>query len=294
MLGLILIGSCSPALASQSAILASQSTTTASQSTTLGDHGYYDAVRVGKGQNMPFTRPVQRNAVYGEHPLHELAKGVGPGIRLDAHSKALLRLQPALPLVAQIQDSIYVSKPGWPLVQLVVDGNIRRTNLIPDSLFLVPEDRYIYGLAVTRDLILGTLSRYTNKTSRIIGVFPMEVAGNERIAILLSHDYLTAQPDRLQKVGSLEVLDGPLNRTVLLPKNAITPAVSIAVFTTGLIFRDLIRLDLERLGINDPLPIAVGDNAIKWKSVFGEEIGFVLQRTPKKWTPDSNARSILR
>ncbi|NQV73988.1 hypothetical protein HQ496_12770, partial [bacterium] len=96
-----------------------------------------------------------RTASYSEHPLHELAYIIRPGVQLDAHSKALLRMEPAAHLVAFVQDSLYAARPGNALVHLIVDGKSRRTNIIPDSLFLIPPDRYIYGIQVTRDLLLG-------------------------------------------------------------------------------------------------------------------------------------------
>ena len=236
-------------------LLAIAKTGVAQDREILGERGAYLAARFNvagltaeSSVSDLIGNRLARTASYSEHPLHELASRIRPGVQLDAHSKALLRMEPAAHLVAFLQDSLYLARPGNALVHLIVDGKSRRTNIIPDSLFLVPEDRYIFGIQVTRDLLLGRIEAYAKRSSRVVGVFSMRIDGRAKILVVSSHDYLASSD------------------------------VSLAIFTPGLIFEDLIRVQLGQLGVEDMLPTHFGPASLTWQNEFGQDVEFHLHR----------------
>ncbi len=186
-------------------------------------------------------------ALYLDHPLHDVVRRMRPGLTIDAHSKALLRFDPSMPLVAQYQDSTYFARPGAQLVQMAFEDRVRRSILIPDSLFRVPKDHYVFSAAVTLDFILGRLKPYVDRSSRLSGIYSLEVEGQPKIVVVVSHDYLKAV-----KPGF--------------------PEISIAIFSPGLIFEELIRLRLAPYDIQDPVPMTLGKNGLYWQSRLGKAI----------------------
>ncbi|NQV73646.1 hypothetical protein HQ496_11020 [bacterium] len=54
--------------------------------------------------------------------------------------------------------------------------------------------------------------------------------------------------------------------------------VSLAVFTPGLIFEDLIRVQLGQLGVKDMLPTHYGPASLTWQNEFGQDIEFHLHK----------------
>lgn len=193
--------------------------------------------------------PDQRR--YINHPLHEIVRQMRPGLRLDAHSKALLRLEPSMPLVAEYQDSTYFARPGALLVQMAHENRVRRSFVIPDSLFRVPEDRYVFSAAVTLDFILGRLAEYADRSSRLVGVYALEIEGQSKIAAIVSHDYL-----KTEKPG--------------------WPDIAIAIFSPGLIFEDLIRLPMAAFEIQSPVAMTFGKNGLYWQSSSGRAVDVLL------------------
>lgn len=190
-------------------------------------------------------------AHYIDHPLHEIVRRLRPGLRLDAHSKALLRLDPSMPLVAEYQDSTYFARPGALLVQMAHEDRVRRSFVIPDSLFRVPEDHYVFSAAVTLDFVLGRLADYANQSSRLVGIYAMQIEGQSKIAVIVSHDYL-----KTEKPG--------------------WPDIAVAIFSPGLIFEDLIRLPMAAFDLQSPVAMTFGKNGLYWRSSTGRAIDVLL------------------
>ena len=190
-------------------------------------------------------------AHYINHPLHEIVRRLRPGLRIDAHSKALLRLDPSMPLVAEYEDSTYFARPGALLVQMAYEDRVRRSFVIPDSLFRVPEDHYVFSAAVTLDFVLGRLAKYANRSSRLVGVYVLEIEGQTKIATIVSHDYIKAE----------------------IPG---WPDISVAIFSPGLIFEDLIRLPLAAFDLQSPVAMTFGKNGLYWRSSTGRAVDVLL------------------
>ena len=231
-----------------------------------GEYQKYEAVTTTGTMPLGYDTVLDPPWTYRNHPLHELALHVRPGVQLDAHSRGLLRIEPSAHLVFQVRDSLYLSRPGTALIHLVVGGKIRRTNVIPDTLFRIPEDRYVYGLQVTRDLLLGRLSAYSKRSSRVVGVFPFSIGGSRKVVVVLSHDYLNARQG--SSTYTPAVLEGPFSESMRLLDVSIQPSVTLAIFSKGLVFEDLIRLNLAKEGVVDVLPARYGISSMTWETGF--------------------------
>ena len=207
--------------------------------------------------NLKKTRRISTDPrSYLDHPLHKIVQQARPGISLEAHSKALLRIDPEMQLVAQFQDSTYFARPGARLVQMVFENRVRRSIVIPDSLFLVPEKHYVFSAQVTLDFILGKLPAYRNRSSRLVGIYRMEIQGISKVVAVISHDYLLAAKSDL-------------------------PELSIAVFSPGLFLEDLIRLHLNQKDVSDPMPTPFGKNGLFWETNSENTFDILLRQAPE-------------
>lgn len=197
------------------------SLSTSAHGQQVGDLCVYQTVvsNANTPSNYPVFLDTEEKTTFKNHPIHRLLEETRPGVFLDAHSKALLRMQPDSQLLLMKGDSTYFVKPGFNAIHLATEGRVRRTNLIPDSLFKSPEERYLYGYQVAFDTFFGKLPAYVEESSRVLGIWRIFINETGKIAVLVSNDHL--------------------RRT-----HRSFPPFSIAIFSQGLVFEDLIRFDV--------------------------------------------------
>jgi len=219
----------------------------------VGDLCVYQVVPISVtfGRFVARRSETSKSATYKSHPIHGLLNETRPGVLLDAHSKALLKLQPDAPLLATKGDSTYFVKPGFNAVHLATEGRVRRTNLILDSLFRIPIDKYRYGYEVVLDTFLGKLPDYLDGTSRILGVWRFFMEGQSKIAVLVSNDYL-------QAVRRSE------------------PVFAVAIFSPGLVLEDLIRFPSPIADFLSPVPHLQHGTTFVWENEGGAGAGIQI------------------
>ena len=205
--------------------------------------GVENRYEVGFEADLVLTRTFERTMdrwTMRNHPVLELARSVRPGMGLDAHSKALLSWNPRVRLTAQIGDSLYLARPGSGLVQMIFEDKARRAHVVPDSLFQVPFRKRRYDFENALDILPTRLERYVRYASRVVGVYHLIVDERSLLAVVLSHDHLLEERS--------------------------SSTVTVALYTPGLFFLDLIRIpDAPWMAIGTE-PVGSYEDVIYWRT----------------------------
>ena len=229
--------------------------------TIVGDENKFEVVfEADVVLTKTFERSMDRWTTLN-NPAFELARTVRPGMGLDAHSKALLSWNPRVRLTAQIGDSLYLARPGSGLVQMIYEKRVRRSHIVPDSLFQLPFKKRRYDFENTLDILPKRLERYVKYSSRVVGVYHLSVNERSVLAVVLSHDHLLEERSR--------------------------STVTVALYTPGLFFLDLIRIpDAPWMAIGTE-PVGSYKDVIYWRTSERSLKEMVIRST--RAGPEENA-----